>query len=148
MMGFNTWNHFGCRVNATILTTTADLMVSTGLARAGYEYVNSDDCECLLLPPLRSPRAHARLEPIQPSRHANCAAGWMVACRNPALIKEPARSKCDGYRGPQIPDPIKFPQGIEPVIDHIHAKGLKVHTVRIPQLAHLLLPLCHRNSRG
>jgi alpha-galactosidase len=24
--------------------TTADLMVSTGLARAGYEYVNSDDC--------------------------------------------------------------------------------------------------------
>ena len=41
--GFNTWNKFGCSVNATILTTTADLMVSTGLRDAGYEYVNSDD---------------------------------------------------------------------------------------------------------
>ena len=43
MMGFNTWNKFGCSVNATILTTTADLMISTGLAKAGYEFINSDD---------------------------------------------------------------------------------------------------------
>ena len=43
-MGYNTWNHYGCSVDAQILTSTASALVSTGLAAKGYEYVNSDDC--------------------------------------------------------------------------------------------------------
>eukprot|EP01113_Clastostelium_recurvatum_P034661 TRINITY_DN472_c0_g1_i2.p1 TRINITY_DN472_c0_g1~~TRINITY_DN472_c0_g1_i2.p1 ORF type:complete len:582 (-),score=120.82 TRINITY_DN472_c0_g1_i2:118-1863(-) len=43
-MGFNTWNHFGCHINESIIRQTADAIVATGLAQAGYVYVNLDDC--------------------------------------------------------------------------------------------------------
>ncbi|UJR19661.1 hypothetical protein I4U23_022796 [Adineta vaga] len=43
-MGWNSWNHFGCNINEKLIQQTADLMVSTGLAAAGYQYVNTDDC--------------------------------------------------------------------------------------------------------
>ncbi|GAA0927653.1 NPCBM/NEW2 domain-containing protein [Virgisporangium aurantiacum] len=43
-MGFNNWNAFGCDVNETLIKETADALVSTGLANAGYRYVNIDDC--------------------------------------------------------------------------------------------------------
>ncbi|XP_030551033.1 alpha-galactosidase 1-like [Rhodamnia argentea] len=43
-MGWNSWNHFACAVNETIIRETADAMVSTGLSKLGYEYVNIDDC--------------------------------------------------------------------------------------------------------
>jgi alpha-galactosidase len=43
-MGFNTWNSFGCSVDASVLKQTAALLVSTGLAKAGFVHVNSDDC--------------------------------------------------------------------------------------------------------
>ncbi|UJR16142.1 hypothetical protein I4U23_003053 [Adineta vaga] len=43
-MGWNSWNHFGCHINETIIRQTADALVSTGLAKAGYTYVNVDDC--------------------------------------------------------------------------------------------------------
>ncbi|CAK9215657.1 unnamed protein product [Sphagnum troendelagicum] len=43
-MGWNSWNHFGCGINETIVFETADAMVSTGLAEQGYTYINIDDC--------------------------------------------------------------------------------------------------------
>lgn len=43
-MGWNSWNFFQCSVNETIVRAMADAMVSSGLAAAGYEYVNIDDC--------------------------------------------------------------------------------------------------------
>jgi alpha-galactosidase len=43
-MGFNNWNAFGCDVSATLIEQTADVLVSSGLAAAGYRYVNIDDC--------------------------------------------------------------------------------------------------------
>jgi len=43
-MGWNSWNHFGCKVNDTIVRAEADTMVSSGMKAAGYEYVNIDDC--------------------------------------------------------------------------------------------------------
>ncbi|RWR90368.1 alpha-galactosidase 1 [Cinnamomum micranthum f. kanehirae] len=43
-MGWNSWNHFNCMVNETIVRQTADALVSTGLAKLGYRYVNIDDC--------------------------------------------------------------------------------------------------------
>ncbi|KAK3124921.1 hypothetical protein QOZ80_7BG0596550 [Eleusine coracana subsp. coracana] len=43
-MGWNSWNHFLCDINETVVRATADALVSTGLAKAGYNYVNLDDC--------------------------------------------------------------------------------------------------------
>jgi alpha-galactosidase len=43
-MGWNSWNHFACNINETIIRETADLLVKTGLAAKGYRYLNIDDC--------------------------------------------------------------------------------------------------------
>jgi alpha-galactosidase len=43
-MGWNSWNHFACKVSAAIVRAQADAMVSSGMKAAGYEYVNIDDC--------------------------------------------------------------------------------------------------------
>ncbi|KAM7271854.1 hypothetical protein ACFE04_031068 [Oxalis oulophora] len=39
-MGWNSWNHFGCQIDEKIIKKTADALVSTGLAKLGYIYVN------------------------------------------------------------------------------------------------------------
>jgi hypothetical protein len=38
MKGWNSWNHFGCRINETVVRQTADAIVASGLAAAGYQY--------------------------------------------------------------------------------------------------------------
>ncbi|KAF9587202.1 hypothetical protein IFM89_039591 [Coptis chinensis] len=43
-MGWNSWNHFNCKIDEKIIRQTADALVSTGLAKLGYHYVNIDDC--------------------------------------------------------------------------------------------------------
>ncbi|GAA4263299.1 glycoside hydrolase family 27 protein [Dactylosporangium darangshiense] len=43
-MGWNDWNAYGCNVSEALVKQTADKMVSSGLAAAGYQYVNIDDC--------------------------------------------------------------------------------------------------------
>ncbi|XP_031251872.1 alpha-galactosidase 1-like isoform X2 [Pistacia vera] len=43
-MGWNSWNHFHCQINEKIIRETADALVSSGLAKLGYQYVNIDDC--------------------------------------------------------------------------------------------------------
>lgn len=43
-MGWNNWNTFGCDINEGLVRQTADLLVSSGMAAAGYQYVNIDDC--------------------------------------------------------------------------------------------------------
>lgn len=43
-MGWNSWNHFGCNINENVIKQTADALVSTGLSKLGYHYVNIDDC--------------------------------------------------------------------------------------------------------
>ncbi len=43
-MGFNTWNTFGDRIDETLIRESADAMVETGLAAAGYQYLVIDDC--------------------------------------------------------------------------------------------------------
>ncbi|CAD5164116.1 unnamed protein product [Musa acuminata subsp. malaccensis] len=41
---WNTWVHFYCDINETIIRESADALVSIGLAKLGYRYVNIDDC--------------------------------------------------------------------------------------------------------
>lgn len=43
-MGWNSWNHFACKVNQTVIEQTADAFISLGLDKLGYRYVNVDDC--------------------------------------------------------------------------------------------------------
>ncbi|KAL9225611.1 hypothetical protein vseg_001514 [Gypsophila vaccaria] len=43
-MGWNSWNHFGCNIDETVIKETADAMMSSGLSALGYEYINIDDC--------------------------------------------------------------------------------------------------------
>eukprot|EP01017_Pseudomicrothorax_dubius_P049350 TRINITY_DN9163_c0_g2_i1.p1 TRINITY_DN9163_c0_g2~~TRINITY_DN9163_c0_g2_i1.p1 ORF type:complete len:394 (+),score=79.03 TRINITY_DN9163_c0_g2_i1:67-1248(+) len=43
-MGWNSWNRFGCNINEDLIIQTVDALLSTGLAKAGYTYVNLDDC--------------------------------------------------------------------------------------------------------
>src|SRR6266404_91495 len=42
-MGWNSWNKFAGRVTAADVRGMADAMVSSGMAKAGYVYVNIDD---------------------------------------------------------------------------------------------------------
>jgi alpha-galactosidase len=42
-MGWNSWNHFSERVDDKVVRGAADAMVSSGMAAAGYVYVNIDD---------------------------------------------------------------------------------------------------------
>ena len=43
-MGWNSWNTFACDINEQLIRDIADVMVSSGMKDAGYEYVNIDDC--------------------------------------------------------------------------------------------------------
>ena len=43
-MGWNSWNHFGCGIDEKLIRATAKTIVDTGLAKAGFQYVNLDDC--------------------------------------------------------------------------------------------------------
>ena len=44
LMGWNSWNTFGCKVDARLIRQIADAMVASGMKEAGYEYINIDDC--------------------------------------------------------------------------------------------------------
>lgn len=43
-MGWSTWNKFGGNISEDLIKSIADAMVETGLAEAGYSYINMDDC--------------------------------------------------------------------------------------------------------
>jgi len=43
-MGWNSWNKFACNIDEKLIREIADVMVSTGMKDAGYQYINLDDC--------------------------------------------------------------------------------------------------------
>ena len=43
-MGWNSWNKFGCDINEKVVRDAADVMVSSGMRDAGYQYIVVDDC--------------------------------------------------------------------------------------------------------
>ncbi len=43
-MGWNSWNHFGCKVSDAVVRQAADAIARNGMKAAGYVYVNIDDC--------------------------------------------------------------------------------------------------------
>src|ERR1700742_1563848 len=59
-MGWNSWNRFGCDIDERLIRETADAMVSSGMAAAGYGYVNIDDC---WMAPQRDAEGRLRADP-------------------------------------------------------------------------------------
>ena len=43
-MGWNSWNHFECSIDETVIRDMAAAMIDSGLHTHGYQYVNIDDC--------------------------------------------------------------------------------------------------------
>ena len=43
-MGFNSWNFYHCNIDENTVKAVIDAMVENGMQRAGYSYVNIDDC--------------------------------------------------------------------------------------------------------
>jgi alpha-galactosidase len=43
-MGWNSWNHFACKVTEADVRAAADAIASNGMKDAGYIFVNIDDC--------------------------------------------------------------------------------------------------------
>ena len=43
-MGWSSWNAFNCRVTEAAVRNVSDLLISSGLAAAGFQFVNLDDC--------------------------------------------------------------------------------------------------------
>ncbi|KAI0746038.1 glycoside hydrolase [Earliella scabrosa] len=43
-LGWNSWNAYGCDINEDKVLAAANQFVSLGLTKAGYEYINIDDC--------------------------------------------------------------------------------------------------------
>ena len=79
LMGWSSWNTFGININDQLIRQQADAMVNSGLAAAGYAYINIDD-------------------------------GYF-ANRD--------------ENGKLLINTEKFPDGLKPVADYIHSKGLK-----------------------
>jgi alpha-galactosidase len=43
-MGWNSWNHFACNIDESIIKSEADAMATNGMKAAGYQFINIDDC--------------------------------------------------------------------------------------------------------
>lgn len=43
-MGWNTWNTFGGNINEKLIKETAQVMIDSGMQKAGYVYIVLDDC--------------------------------------------------------------------------------------------------------
>ena len=77
-MGWNTWNKFRCNINQTLIRESIDALVNSGLDKAGYKYINLDDC-------------------------------WQKSRDKNRVI---------------LPDNETFPDGIKPLVEYAHSKGL------------------------
>ena len=106
-MGWNSWNHFGCIINCTeyptdclsetLIKEMADAMVSSGMAKVGYEYVNLDDCWLL-----KTRDSQGRLQP-DPTRFPSGMAALAEYVHSKGLklglYGDAGTATCEGYAG-------------------------------------------------
>lgn len=64
-MGFNDWYAYYNRVTDAQMRQAADAMVASGMADAGYQYVNIDDCWMNLPPTTKNPADPLRVGPLR-----------------------------------------------------------------------------------
>ncbi|CAL9776869.1 unnamed protein product [Musa acuminata subsp. burmannicoides] len=105
-MGWNTWNHFYCDINETIIRESgtnilmSDALVSTGLAKLGYRYVNIDDCW------------------VEHDRDATVCIRFSVSSTLMFI------HGC--FLGYMVPKWLTFSSGIKALADYVHGKGIKL----------------------
>ncbi|CAL9109102.1 unnamed protein product [Musa textilis] len=96
-MGWNTWNHFYCDINETVIRESgtnilmSDALVSTGLAKLGYRYRRKSDDFFW---------------------HGHTNDCWAEHDRD--------------SKGYLVPRKSMFPSGIKALTDYVHSKGLKL----------------------
>ena len=97
MIGWNSWNHFACNINEKLIKQTADIIVATGLAAAGYQYGSTS--------PIRP--VHLTRSSLDLVNLDDC---WQVTRDAQGIIQA---------------DSTAFPSGIPALADYIHSRKLK-----------------------
>ena len=96
-MGWNDWNSFGCNVNEQLVEQTADIIVSSGMKAAGYQYVNIDDC---WMASARDSGGHLVPDPVKFPHGISGVAGYVHGLGLKLGIYESAgTATCAGYPG-------------------------------------------------
>jgi alpha-galactosidase len=97
--GWNSWNHFHRNISETIIQQTADTIVATGLAAAGYQY-GLFLCNSYL----------SNYLPFCIFSTVNLDDCWQVSRDAQGIIQA---------------DPKAFPSGIPALADYVHSRKLK-----------------------
>ncbi|VAI17068.1 unnamed protein product [Triticum turgidum subsp. durum] len=117
-MGWNSWNHFGCKIDEVIIRKIADAMVDTGLAKLGYEYINLGNRFAFL--------ARFGFPPFQlfMFRNEACNIHSGYICFETA--DDCWASHDRDSQGNLAANGTAFPSGMRALADYVHGKGLKL----------------------
>jgi len=93
-MGWNSWNHFECKVTAADVRGAADAIATNGMKDAGYLYVNIDDC-------WEGARdAQGRIQPNEKFGDMKALAGYVHGKGlKIGIYSSPGPKTCAGYEG-------------------------------------------------
>jgi len=93
-MGWNSWNHFGCKITAADVRAAADAIASNGMKQAGYIYVNIDDCWQGTRDAQGNIHPNARLGDIKALADYVHSKGLKIG-----IYSSPGPKTCAGYEG-------------------------------------------------
>jgi alpha-galactosidase len=128
-LGWSTWTTFKCAINETLVYEAIDAMLSSGLAKSGYEYVLcADRCPALSSTGASGACWLSSLRHARPGRLAGCLPDrWLGPWRRRI---DDCWTAPNGQRssstGEIVIDPTRFPHGFEPLTQYAHARKLKM----------------------
>ncbi|CAH8308883.1 unnamed protein product [Eruca vesicaria subsp. sativa] len=131
-MGWNSWNHFSCNINEKVIKETADALVTTGLSKLGYNYVNIGKCLLYLLSSC-----------IYSSSYLIKCFKFLV-CFSDDCWAELARDQ----KGNLVPKKSTFPSGIKALADYVHSKGLKLGIYSDAGMRHKVVTMLGSKCQG
>nr|XP_011458441.1 PREDICTED: alpha-galactosidase 1-like isoform X1 [Fragaria vesca subsp. vesca] len=115
-MGWNSWNHFNCRIEEKTIKETADALVSTGLSKLGYTYVNIGTSASFFF--LFNICTYVFVLPSILSQ---------VLTENFHFLKDDCWAEiARDVKGNLVAKKSAFPSGIKALVDYVHSKGLKI----------------------
>ena len=118
-LGWSSWNYFASDINETVFMEMADAMVSTGLAKLGYEYINVG---------------------ARPSFPCCCAWGGLTSLGGGRVAADAGYLTHErDSSGKLVVDSQRFPSGMRKLADHVHSRGLKLGVCAPPTCPAALL---------
>ena len=97
VMGFNTWNAFGCDISEELILTIAAAMTQSGLQEVGYTYIGIDDC---WQADERAPDGSLQAHPLRFPRGIKLLADELhAACLHLGIYSDYGLRTCAGYPG-------------------------------------------------